>query len=598
MPGKLAAAWRVKYPGAYDSVPDADLETAIKAKFPGAYDNVDTEEADAAAAQKQQGEANSGWWANNAAQPHDSFAYAKAGFAGPQPARPPQHRDWQSYAGDLGGMVAGGAAGALVAGPLGIPAGVIAGAMGSGTAEGVASGDKERGVKRGVNDAIVGGLTAGVLKGASLVPRIPAGMSNVGRTLYRGSLKAQQTPEIADALTEVGIREDINSSRGGYFKAQDLIGTETTPGLTDEVERLVKTLDGEVNPTRGIGMVRSYRDRIARTAPDSDIAAINQMLAEYERKFAGMMQPMDAHGVKKEIWQRNEKTFDANLPPVRKEAETIFGSGLRQEIERLGNEQGVPQIGPLNKRIGEIVELRDALQSGHNRVTPHDATMATAVGPKYAVARTALRPQVQSWVGGKLARAGDRMGGHVAPTVDPLAEIGSAGYRFDDAPDLRVLSQGGMSVAEETAARYLQLGQEMPTPAIAHQTTSSLDDLPHPDPLTRLGVPVERQGATNSLDRYGIPEVGGPSARSADELWLRKFANEQPAGPVSGIEDIAQRGELRTTSQAQIPTNADADKFLTGQKPMTKQALMEQYRRLEHMRGQLEQSMRNRHRTP
>lgn len=40
MAGQLAEAWRAKYPGAYDNVPDAELEAAIVAKFPGAYDHL------------------------------------------------------------------------------------------------------------------------------------------------------------------------------------------------------------------------------------------------------------------------------------------------------------------------------------------------------------------------------------------------------------------------------------------------------------------------------------------------------------------------------------------------------------------------------
>lgn len=38
--GELAAKIRAKYPGAYDSLPDADLESKIIAKFPGVYDHL------------------------------------------------------------------------------------------------------------------------------------------------------------------------------------------------------------------------------------------------------------------------------------------------------------------------------------------------------------------------------------------------------------------------------------------------------------------------------------------------------------------------------------------------------------------------------
>jgi hypothetical protein len=42
MPDTLAQLVRAKYPGAYDDISDADLESSIKAKHPGAYDDIPT----------------------------------------------------------------------------------------------------------------------------------------------------------------------------------------------------------------------------------------------------------------------------------------------------------------------------------------------------------------------------------------------------------------------------------------------------------------------------------------------------------------------------------------------------------------------------
>lgn len=56
-PQTLAQMIKAKYPGVYDDMPDADLETKVKAKYPGVYDDLPTTTASAAPAPADQSSA-------------------------------------------------------------------------------------------------------------------------------------------------------------------------------------------------------------------------------------------------------------------------------------------------------------------------------------------------------------------------------------------------------------------------------------------------------------------------------------------------------------------------------------------------------------
>lgn len=501
--------------------------------------------------------------------------------------------------------VAAGVAASMLPGLQGFAAPLLAGATATGATDYAINRDAGRAATRAGQDLLMGGAVGAggrlAIAGAQAAkPVLGEAMGLAGRGLYRNALKNVATPEVADKLTEVGIREGINSSRGGWFRANTLASE-----LGDEVTRLVRTLDGNVDPQRGLAMVRSYRDRLSRSAaPESDVAAVNDLLAQYEQKFSSPMPAAKGHELKKEIWRRNETQFDKNLPPARREAEMTFGSGLREEVERVGLAEGVPQIGPLNRRIGEVVELRDVLQSGSNRINAHDTIGTAAFGPTYGAVRIGARPQLQSWIGGKLARQGDKFAGK-ASSIDPLAQVGNAGYRFDNAPSLRALHKTVTGVDDDLAQDWEQLARGMvpshpqPKPGSGGDALDVLNQAT-PSRLDRYGIPVESPvpyTGRDPLDAVGVPvERQWPHQEISDEeRWLRQIADQMvpSRSTVRGIpstEDALQRGGVYGAAIDDTPAGRQQVGGLLGDDPkLTKQAVLEIYQRLQRLRNQVPQ---------
>lgn len=61
MPQTLAQMVRAKFPGAYDDMNDAALESSVRAKFPGAYDDIPLSSAQPAAPSAPSGQSSRGW---------------------------------------------------------------------------------------------------------------------------------------------------------------------------------------------------------------------------------------------------------------------------------------------------------------------------------------------------------------------------------------------------------------------------------------------------------------------------------------------------------------------------------------------------------
>ena len=362
----------------------------------------------------------------------------------------------------------------------------------------------------------------------------------VGKALIRTGLNiGNATPHEVDQVVETAIRENVSPGRHGWFKAQNRVDA-----LNQKVREMIEGLEGQsVNPSTAMANLRKLRVELETSggATRGELAAVDNLIEDYSRY--GRMKPIDAHELKASIQHRISSSYDQTVPSTVNEGRQAYAAGLRQEIEEAGKRGGHTEIGATNERVGNLRELQKMMstQPQQSRVQGSDVAAAKMFGPEAAFTRMALRPRAQAYLGLKMARTGR--------LIDPTL---------------------GVATATHTAEAPIYPGR--------------------PTTLDQLGIPEEaarRAYEPNGLDAFDVPVVDG-GERTVDELWLRRLSGDEGM-PVSVAEDFAQKGGLRAVGMEDTPANrATSGAAMKNAKPLTKQTLMEMFRRYQRMRGQIE----------
>lgn len=373
---------------------------------------------------------------------------------------------------------------------------------------------------------------AGGLVGAA-VPKVA---SRVGRAMYRGGLRAvSDNPAVEDQLVETGIREGITVGRAGANKLQG-----TIKRLGAEVRKTLEAIDDQtINPETALSNVRRLRSAMeAQGAQPGELQAVDNVLETYTSRFGKGLRPTEAQTTKVGIYERNAPQYDSDkLAGAGKRAEMEFASGLREGLEETSAAAGTP-VKATNQRLAQLYDLQEAVTSARKSgasVQPGDITSLAFTGAPYTVARAGLRAKPLTYVGGKLARFGDRL------------DVGNVGPYFEDTERNALDRVANVARQTELARTRADIATK--------RAPSNFD----------TQVPIERPGEDFVLGAQAadIPMEQHTWASTADEaLWeararegsTRELATIPPRGGVGSPTSGGGFGASRTPIAPSGPT--------------------------------------------
>lgn len=451
--------------------------------------------------------------------------------------------------GTVGAMAAGLAVAPFTGGMSALPMMALEGAAaGSGYMAGDVVGRAAQGQEQNLGETAQGAVKEGVFAG--LTAGVGPALKATGRELYHLALKPRlamsHTPQEVAQLIDTGFAEGINVSRSGFQKAGRLIGEQV-----EEVRKLIAGLNETGDVRRGLEKIKAFRDRWAKGGMlDEELRAIDDVADQYMQRFQREMPLEDLQQLKQDIWYRTSNNWDQNLPPVKKEAQMEFGSGLRETIEDVARRRNVPDIGVRNERIGNLIDLQDTIsgRAAHEAAPGLRQAVEVTGGatPGYVMRAVATSAPVLSSVGRKMASVGKFLDPRTfAPTAshvitDERRLLPAHAIELGPSPDPS-FAKGVPSPRNPRPVRgYLPEATDIEQlPQRAGSTdpigeVSLLDEsgrmktvLPENAGKTPGGLDIPEQGAPyqpNTLDQLDIPEMR--KMFSPDELWVLKRLRE------------------------------------------------------------------------
>jgi len=446
-----------------------------------------------------------------------------------------------------GGIVGGVLMGTGVGAPLAVPASMAV----SGGLTKLLGGSNEDAVKNAAWE--LAGPVGGALVGK--------GLKTAGKALIRTGLNhgTKTVPEI-DEIVETAIAENISPGRRGWFKA-----TERIDQLNQGVREMVESLnDRTINPNTALGNIRRLRGELERAgALQSELDAVDSVLADYGARFRDPLAPIAAHELKADVQERIAKSYVQDVPSAANEARQKFASGLRESIEQAGKDMGMPQIGPVNERVGRLRDLRAAMPThpSSSRLQGGDVAAVSMFGPKAGIARMALRPKAQAYLGLKMARTGRYL--------DPFGSLNEGAWQLAQpgvrpvAPAPRTLDQLGIP---ETAGPAWQrdaldavgvpVEREVSSPEEMWELALRQERGPTLSPGPRSDFPLETQ-VTYTPEEIALLRAGVPKDALADDSWVRLASpSRTEASTVTRGTDpleVLQQTNPHTLDQVGVP---------------------------------------------
>lgn len=274
---------------------------------------------------------------------------------------------------------------------------------------------------------------------------VTAGLSTAGRAVYRGYLKpslAKATLAKAGQIVETGIREAIPVTEAGAAKAEGLIGD-----LRAETDRILANTTGDVDLHDVADKLRAWGQRLYNRpgrAP-SDLDAVMKVADRIDNHPSMIptppMAPIDrvsataANQAKRDMQAGASSAFGLKSG-AEKTAEKTGSSFLRQGVEQVA-----PEVGPLNARESQLIDLSKALNKATGREGNRNAlfgvptVMAGASGAAELAAgagrygagamalavRMGLTPAVATRAAILAAKMGDKLPGTAVADVARIA---------------------------------------------------------------------------------------------------------------------------------------------------------------------------------
>lgn len=382
MPETLAQLVRSKYPGAYDDLDDAALESKVIAAYPGVYDDLPRSSGKRASAPSLA--------PFNPPRMTVRPSFQKATSAGPMVGA-----TVGGMAGGIPGAALGGAAGRgyedLIRHAREIPAAVKDVAVNlvnhpretlTGAAEGMAQGLADTGLAAGANAALEG-AGAGAMKL----------LRTAGTSIYRGYLKpslAGHAIKDARQIVQTALEEALPISQKGVEKGNALINElkAKVDAILTNRQHISKTLHGDIDLHDVAEDVRSFaRDKYYRAGrPPADFEAAMKVADHIDAHpsvpatQARGPQPTDLTGANQTKRTLYESAGDRAFGMERGAAEEAEKRGARSLKERI--EYRAPEVGPLNARESKLIDAAKAI----TRAVEREANQNMLAGVKTMLA--------------------------------------------------------------------------------------------------------------------------------------------------------------------------------------------------------------------
>jgi len=266
----------------------------------------------------------------------------------------------------------------------------------------------------GLQGATTGAANAVMMKGmnapaeslADLLAPAKEGTANLSKYMSRRTLKQPLNPEVERATSTIP-KEGFN-----------VVGGKGPMQVADKVNEISRQVDAYIGQAAEQGKTIKVNDMLAparqlqayygKSADTADYASkLGDYIAQVETKFpAGELSPPEAQDVKKFVY--DAVNFDAKgtntLGQVGTQGKRALGRGLRTGIE-----EAAPEVGPLNQRLGDILQARPYVEKASEmysqaplrarafgQVKQAGARLANAASEGLGAAEEAVRPEAQS----------------------------------------------------------------------------------------------------------------------------------------------------------------------------------------------------------
>lgn len=348
MPDTLAQKIKAKYPGTYDDIPDAELETKVKAKYPGVYDDIPTTTAAKA------GDMGMG-------NPSMLSAVVDTGKHLVNKAV-----DWLP---SIGGA-AGGAVGAAGGTAFGMGVGGVPGAIGGAAVGGAAGEAAKQLINRatGRAEAPSDSLSAagqiagqGALQGAAQGVGAGAGaaLEAVGPRIMQSALKPtvavlKEYNTTGSRIAKTLLDNGVNVTEGGLSKLQGLLDMNQA-----DIKAAVQGATGAINKRDVAARTLTTAAQLARqTNPTADLEALGSTVGEFMNHpviTGPTMSIPEAQAMKVGTYQQIGKKY-GEVSSAAIETQKALARGLKEEIAA-----AVPQIKGLNMREADLMAALDSV---------------------------------------------------------------------------------------------------------------------------------------------------------------------------------------------------------------------------------------------
>lgn len=209
-----------------------------------------------------------------------------------------------------------------------------------------------------------------VTKGAAKVAAKSVIPKSAPARMYESVAKFSTTLPKAqrEAMISTALKYGLNPSNKGVDKLASIIKS-----FDDKIDDLIRASDdaGKTIPRQSVykhlGDLRRQKGGFKFGAPD-DLKAIDRMVGDFE-KYAKRLLPDRVTAGQLQQFKRDlydSINWDAKRltgTPIKEATYKSVARGAKEGVEQL-----VPEVGPTNKAMGELLELQPALQRAANRI--------------------------------------------------------------------------------------------------------------------------------------------------------------------------------------------------------------------------------------
>lgn len=217
--------------------------------------------------------------------------------------------------------------------------------------------------------AMLTGGGAGAMEGAGLVgltPGMRQHLAEAAPELYRSALKPTTVPSKQANVTaaiQTGLNEGIPVSKAGIEKLGNLID-DVNQKIADQIQANKNTTINKFSvASRLSGTAKKFAVQVN---PTSDLNAISDAGNEFLETTPNKLSAPDAQALKVGTYQQLRGKY-GQLSSASVEAQKALARGIKEEIAT-----AIPEIGKLNARDSQFLNLDPILERAVARISNHD----------------------------------------------------------------------------------------------------------------------------------------------------------------------------------------------------------------------------------